>query len=1185
MATRLKRLELHGFKSFATPTTFVFDPGITAIIGPNGSGKSNIADAVRWALGEQSYSNLRGRRTEDVIFSGSAGRAPLGMAEVSITLDNEGGELPLPFNEITITRRAYRSGENQYLINGARVRLRDVLQVTASLGQAYTVIGQGLVDTVLSQRPSERRGLFEHAAGITGLRLKHAEAERHLAETRANITRLEDLLGEIEPRLRSLERAARQAREAGKVRQQLRDALLRLYAHHWRAARERYRAAATAAADAERTTTQAHQAVEAAAEAVLAAEARAIAAREALDALSGESTQLRAELNEVEHRIALTRERRDARERRASDLEREITELQTSQQTTAAESAETDAALEALTNEIAVHQAELAELEAADTAARQERAAREAELRRVERDLHDAERTALAAESRLDLLSQQAQDQQAALVQLEADQASRSDRLAELDGEAETARAALADVQERLSLLADARERLDAALATQAARREEVQRELRTLERQLVERSTRLETLARLRESGAGLYAGTRAVLEAARDGQLSGIVGALASLLVVPAELEAAMEAALGGHLQDIVVERWRDAERAIDYLKRSRTGRATFQPLDTVRGSRSHAPRLRAPGVLGVAADLIDYDERVAPIISGLLGRTVVTEDLTATRSILPDLPRGWSVVTLGGEITRSSGAVTGGARVKESGTLARERELRELPGECERLKQAIGTIQTRLDTMRRDAAALVAERDAVDADIAAAREAGRAAEAAIERVQRLRGDEERAASEAEQRRQAITERLTRIAAEREQAEAQGAAAQARQAELTTERDCLRQQLTEVDTQEPDTRLQDARAALARLSERQRGLRAHRQRLMQEAERLDRSLEAAKQRRAELAQELAQLADELTALDATRAQLTTELAEAEQRLTPAKQLLEETITAERAAREALTAAEARWREAERDRDRAALDLERRQDDLARLRERAMHDLGEDETQDLAEILEAVPEESTDEAMLQRQADRLRERLRRIGMVGDDAIEQYERESERYNYLRGQLDDVHAAGDALRKLLAELDQAMTEEFDQTFGEVAAAFEKTFTTLFGGGTAKLVRIQDDDGSGGVDILASPPGKRLQSLALLSGGERALTAVALLFAILRVNPSPFCVLDEVDAALDEANVVRVRDELQALAEETQFVVVTHNRATIEGADTLYGITMGDDGVSRVLSLRLPAEASA
>jgi len=267
MPTRLKRLELHGFKSFATPTTFVFDPGITAIIGPNGSGKSNIAEAVRWALGEQSYASLRGRRTEDVIFAGSAARAPLGMAEVSLTLDNELGDLPLPFSEITITRRAYRSGENQYFINGARVRLKDVLQVTASLGQAYTVIGQGLVDAVLSQRPEERRGLFEHAAGITGLRLKQAEAQRHLAETEANSTRLEDLLAEIEPRLRSLERAARQARESGEVRERLKAALLRLYAHQWQGARQRLQAAEAAEAAAA-------QAVEAAVAAHAAAQAR-----------------------------------------------------------------------------------------------------------------------------------------------------------------------------------------------------------------------------------------------------------------------------------------------------------------------------------------------------------------------------------------------------------------------------------------------------------------------------------------------------------------------------------------------------------------------------------------------------------------------------------------------------------------------------------------------------------------------------------------------------------------------------------------------------------------------------------------------------------------------------------------------------------------------------------------------
>ncbi|MFO7270291.1 MAG: chromosome segregation protein SMC [Sphaerobacter thermophilus] len=1183
MPTRLKRLELHGFKSFATPTTFVFDPGITAIIGPNGSGKSNIAEAVRWALGEQSYASLRGRRTEDVIFAGSAARAPLGMAEVSLTLDNESGDLPLPFSEITITRRAYRSGENQYFINGARVRLKDVLQVTASLGQAYTVIGQGLVDAVLSQRPEERRGLFEHAAGITGLRLKQAEAQRHLAETEANSTRLEDLLAEIEPRLRSLERAARQARESGEVRERLKAALLRLYAHQWQGARQRLQAAEAAEAAAAQAV-EAAVAAHAAAQAALAdIEQRGAAQRAEVERLAAETARLRAEEREIEHRRALAAERRAAQVRRRDDLEQEAARLRGEAEAAAQEAQEASNALQAIDAEIAEREAAIARLAEADAAARAERERLAAALRQAEQAITEAERAALAAASRRDLLDQQERDLLATRERLEREQRARAARLAELEAQAAAATKARDEAREQLAELAAERERLEAALSAAAAARDEAERAMKAVERRLVERTTRLEALTRLRDSGAGLYAGTRAVLDAARAGHLQGIIGTLASLLIVPPELEAAMEAALGGHLQDIVVERWRDAEQAIEHLKRTKAGRATFQPLDTVRGSSVRAPRLDHPGVRGLAVDLIDYDPRVEPVVTGLLGRVVVTDDLTATRAILRALPPGWSVVTLGGEITRSSGAVTGGARVKESGTLARERELRDLPVECRKLERELDAARAEVEARAAEVDRLRAERDALDRDIAAAREAGRAAEAALARQQRLRDDEARAAAEEEQRHAGVAERLARLDADRQEAERAGQEAAARRQAAAAERERLLAALREAETAGPDARLQDERSALAGLVERRRGLIAQQQRLESEQQRVAAAIAEAERRAGEIATAITALDAEVESLTAERERIAALLAAAEEQLGPARAAREDAAAAERAAREAVAGAEQRVRDAERERDRATLELERRRDEVNLLRERAAHDLGEEVDIDAA--LDAVDLDDTDPDTLQREVDRLRERLRRIGLVGEDAIEQYEREAERYTFLRGQLDDVHAAGEALRALLAELSRSMAEEFNRTFGEVAAAFEATFTTLFGGGKAKLLQVQDDDGATGVDILAQPPGKRLQSLALLSGGERALTAVALLFAILKVNPSPFCVLDEVDAALDEANVVRVRDELKALADRTQFVVVTHNRATIEGADTLYGITMGDDGVSRVLSLRLPAEASA
>jgi len=1183
MPTRLKRLDLHGFKSFATPTTFVFDPGITAVIGPNGSGKSNIADALRWVLGEQSYANLRGRRTEDVIFAGSSARSPIGMAEVALTLDNESGDLPLPFAEVTITRRAYRSGENQYLINGARVRLKDVAQVTASLGQAYTVIGQGLVDAVLSQRPEERRGLFEHAAGITGLRLKHAEAERNLSETQSNSMRLEDLLAEVEPRLRGLERAARQAREHGQVRGQLQVALRRLYAQHLWHADARAVEAAVHAAAAEHGVADLVLERDAAIEDARLAAAEARDTRAASEALARQLEQLRMSRREAEHRLALANERTTAQHARRSDLRRRRDELEASGCGLDAEFARCDAALATLADELATARVELEHLEEHDADARRQRAAAAASVRTAEATIATLERELFALESRRDVLAQRAHDAAVEISRLAGTAQDRRARLDDLARQHDALTAALPAARTQLETNLTQQEALRASRGQVQVARRQAAEALQALERRLVERSTRLETLGRLRDSGVGLQGGTRAVLDAARHGKLDGVVGALASLVQVPVELEAAVEAALGGHLQDIVVERWADAEAAIEHLKRSQTGRATFQPLDSLREvapRQTHRPA--QPGVRGVAADLIDHDPRVAPVVAGLLGRVLVVEDLPTTRATLPTLPSGWSIVTLAGEITRSSGAVTGGARVRESGTLARERELRELPIQCRSLEQKVASAREALYAVERDSADVETRLAALERDVTAARETVRDVETRRERVERWRAETGRALEEDQARIQDLEGRRAAAAGEGASLAAAGDAARMTLAEARAACERTARRVEELDDDGSARRLLEARATLSGLRERQRAT-------TQERARLETQHAALARDSANLDRLTDETEQEISTVERVIADLTGEAELANARLEEAAEregpLLESVARSEQREREASarqSVVAARLREVERERDHLALELARRGDEVDLLRERAGRDL-EVPAYDLAGLLPAAVE-ADDVERLQREVDRLRERLRRVGTVGDDAIAQYEREAQRHAFLRGQLDDVLSAGDALRSLLGELERAMAAEFDRTFGEVAAAFETTFTSLFGGGRARLVRASDD-GSVGVDILAQPPGKRLQSLALLSGGERALTAVALLFAILKVNPSPFCLLDEVDAALDEANVVRVRDELRGLAEGTQFVVVTHNRATIEGSDTLYGVTMGADGVSRVLSLRLPETARA
>ena len=1174
MTLLLKQLDIHGFKSFATPTTFVFDQGITAVIGPNGSGKSNVAEALRWVLGEQGYSNLRSRRTEDVIFAGSDKRAQLSMAEVVLTLDNRDGDLPLPYSEITVTRRAFRSGESQYLINGGRVRLKDIQQLVAPLGQSYTIIGQGLVDAALSQRPEERRGLFEHAAGISGLRLRANEAERGLAESSANAQRLRDILSELEPRVRALERSARLAREYGTVRDRLTALQRRYYGHLWAQSRSKLATTRAALRDAE----LAHEELERLHE---QASRKLGGLRNEERRLGEERRQLAEAVTNHERALADARHRRallDASVRaaaqRRADLQSRIDELQ-QERTESNEEAERHA-LEGndLRAQIATIEAQLVEHNETAEAARRRRTelrtALESLDRRtiaISRELAEIEGARSSVAERMATL---ATDGHRLATQTAADH----ERLAEVQASIVVVDQQVIALQEHITAAETDLTESDARADRAEAAAIEQRLALQAVERELANLQARSEALERSHISGDGLYAGVRAVLRAVSRGEidLPGLIGTLAETVEVPKELETAIEVALGGHLQDLIVASWSDARVAIDYLKRTNAGRATFQPLDTVRPGRRPSLNVRDTDLRGIATDLVTFPERVRPVVEQLLGRTLIVSDLDASRRILASAS-GWTLVTLAGEITRSSGSVTGGGRVAEAGLLGRERERRALP------KAIAAKVSERADVQ--------ASIDRAVATIRAGESERRTRQAELDALQRqlrdLHTDREHLGRTLDMTHAAIKQSGTRAEGlDQRQQELRDASAalQKRQAALETEHHALLDERTHVEARvaaEPeniDSAAAGLRIELAAMQERLRIAEVSAKRARERASSAQR---AAEQR----AVEISRLSDAAAIDDRERIAIDDEivgyergLAESQAAVTPVSSRQEEIAESlTRAERNLNRTAEA-LREAERERDRIALNLARVQDEQVFLTERIRGDLeltDPSELESTSEDGESIPDE--------QEISRLRERLRRMSNVGDDVLEQHEAESQRLDYLSGQLADVDAAADGLRRVLAELNANMSTRFTETFRDVAIAFEQTFTRLFGGGSARLVMDASEDGSAGIDIVAQPPGKRLQNLNALSGGERALTAVALLIAIQRVNPSPFCLLDEVDAALDESNVVRFRDELRDLAGGTQYVVITHNRGTIEGADTLYGVTMGDDGISRILSLRL------
>ena len=1182
-APRLTRLEIQGFKSFLHRTVFAFDPGITAIVGPNGSGKSNVADALRWVLGEQGQQALRARKTEDVIFSGGQGRAPAGMADVTLTFDNADGWLPSEFAEVSVTRRAFRSGESHYLINGRRVRLKDVAQLTAGLGQSHVVVGQGLVDAALSLRAEERRGMFEHAADLTGLRLKVAEAERNLAETEANTARLHDLLTELEPRLRGLERAARQAREW----QGWRDRLRRLQSVHYR------ELLAQALAEHERAESELQDArsaiagvtaeVERLGAAALRTGERLAAARAGLTDHDERRALLEDRLRRQTHERDLAAARLDSLARRRADMDDARAGLDERVAVVAADLVRLQRELREL-ERATIEAREAATRHHRDSATgREARADIEARLAEILRAISESEQRETDVRRQRAVLGERGDALRGETSRLDRAIAERMERIGALEADLAQAASLAGQDTVRAATLASELAALAAASAAASEAAATARAEADQLERDLGQLATRLDVLRKLQASGEGLHTGVRAVLQASRDGKLQGVRGTVAELLSVPAAIEVAIEVALGGRLQDVIVATWNDAEAAIAMLKRRGAGRATFQPLDTVRSTRLGPldPAIASiAGVVGNAAALVSGATEIEAVILALLGRTVVVDDLATARAVLPRLAGGWSVVTVSGEIARTGGSVTGGAAIRESGTLSRERELRDLPTEVTELetramaaRQRAGVTSTQLQAIEDRRRQMEHERSAMRAEAA---ERTRQADRLQAWLADQRGEHERS-----------LKRHDELRADLEQVESSLAGIEHQLVELherCQERNIERERLVAELS---------GLAAVASAAERAESEEGRRLAGLEERVRGERRREAGlrAQERA-LAEELALRAERLETIDRERQALTREHERLAAETTAAAEDLErhagareplrmEAMGAEIAAgriAESLQTARARLVEAERRHDRAGFALERSTLELDTVRRRIVEDLA------LANAEDVLGSEfaAADDPAPEREAEigRLKERLRRTGYAGDDAVADYEREAAQQTHLREQLRDVEGASAALRELLAELRQTMRDRFDTTFAQVAAAFADAFAVLFGGGTARLVLTGGENGTEpGIDIVAQPPGKRLQGLALLSGGERALTAAALLFAILKVNPTPFCLLDEVDAALDEANVVRFRERLQELAAQTQVVVVTHNRGTIEIADSLYGVSMTTEGVSRVLSLRM------
>lgn len=1191
---RLKRLELCGFKSFATRTVLDFGDGIVAVIGPNGSGKSNVADAIRWVMGEQSFSALRAKTSEDVIFAGGGGRARMGVAEALITLDNSSGALPLDYSEVVVGRRAYRSGQNEYLLNGAQVRYRDVVELLGGAGLArsqYTVIGQGMADAALSLRPDARRSLFEEAAGIAPHLRKRDEALRRIDEAERNLERVRDILQELAPRARTLARQAERAEEYHTLRRELQTLQRTWYGYQW----QRRRRAVGGAEEALRARSALLEAQRAQSEGFSArladVDERRRAQARRLDELDRSLSAMRAEAQRLERELAVGAERARLHEQQREAVAADADALRSRR---AVLCGEIDAARE----ELAQHGSACAAAQA-DLRTAQERLASVDAVRR------EVEREVTRVEGRLNRLAGAIGDRRARAEQLaghcaalERDRESTQRAVAELEGRVASLRTAAAELEESASSVRCAREarlarlaELEREVADARKALEDQEATVARLERRCDELSSRWQLLARLRQEMTGYHPGVRAVLS---DGAgLGGLLGTVASLMRVPERVEEAIESALGSRLQNVVAETWADAAAAIDYLKRRRRGWATFLPLDTVRPR----PPLRldgVPGVVGVGSDLVGYDERLEPVFRMLLGQVVVVEDLDTARRLLGGRVRASLTVTLDGETVQPTGAVSGGTRQRSTNLLAQERERQVLPGQIVEAKRALAGAQRAADEGRDALEGLRRQASAVEAE---ARRLRAAAEAAQRALSAGRGD----LAEAERELRWRMGRLEEIGRELDDLAQQGEGLGTELGELEAERERLvasarqlRRRLAEGDdealrrrTGELETRV----AVLERTVQSQQTLLdSHRRNL----DDLDRQIAEKEALDGRLAHTLAELGEEMGRSRRAAEALEGRLQGARAAVEPAREGLARLEAERRELEEERARVVQRLHEAELAENRASLERDRARDDLAALAEEIEANLGPigypdgvvrqlplSPDEELVELpsVDAVP------AGLGDQVRQVRARLRRLGNVNPDAPHEYRELQERRTFLDSQERDLREAISSLRTVIDELDRVIEQDLGRTIRVVDDAFGDYFRRLFGGGTARLVLTDPENlSTTGVDIVAHPPGKRAQNLALLSGGERALTAVALLFALLKANPVPFCCLDEVDAALDEVNVQRFRALLEEHSRHTQFVVITHNRRTIEAAETIYGISMSERGVSQTISLRLSADGN-
>lgn len=1178
----LKALEIQGFKSFPDKTVLNFGEDITAIVGPNGSGKSNVSDAIRWVMGEQSSKSLRGAKMEDVIFGGTEKRSQMGFAQVTLVLDNTEHIFPrMEESEVAVTRRYYRSGESEYYINKQSVRLRDVNELFMDTGmgrEGYSIVGQGKIDEILSVKSADRREIFEEAAGISKFRHRKEETERKLERTEENLVRINDKIAELELQVGPLRSQAEKAKKYLILRDELRTLEISVWLENLDKIKTDSIKLNTDYALAQQELERANAALDElyAASEQFAEKAHANDMEQ--ERLRTECAELDAKRSEEDAAVAVLR---TGIEHNRASIERVENDLR-----------DQSGRAESLTAQIAAKHARIEELAAQAAELEEELRAFLTQAEELARTAGEAGSEVEALRAREALAASDAADCRADVSAINAGLAELSERRAALEAESESVDGQLAEKRRAASAsrraLEEAQEEADAVRNIISGhtlkmegrvKREETARQKSidlTMEKNNLD--SRIHLLSEMEKEYEGFNKAVRLIMQAAEKNALRGVHGPVANLMTTDKRYAVAIEIALGAGMQNVVVDREEDAKSAINFLKQRDGGRATFLPLTAIRGDvLREAGVEREYGYVGVASQLVQFDKRYAEIFNNLLGRTVVVEDMDCGIAIARKYSNRFRIVTLDGQVLNRGGSMTGGSVSRSAGILSRANELKELTARREALTEKLDAALREADEAKRDLNAAQYELDV-------AREQQRGAEDAVLRLtgekkqydmllESLRTRESDIAAELESIT-ARTAELKKAAAAREE-EIKKHEAEAARCRAESEEKLAGQNELKRDSAHLGDEIAARKSTLA-------GFTAEREtteRALGDLETLAQQMRGDEDGRRALIEDyrakIKAAEEEIAQHDAVTASLR---ADAEKRRAELAELAEAKLTLEgersandrryRECNELLSQTQAAAGRLEQKRVTAAMEEKQILDKLWE-----SYELSHSAAQEQRIELESVPKAS-------RRINELKREINGLGNVNVGAIEEFDRVNTRYTYLTGQRDDVEKAKEELLGVIENITSEMTVIFKEQFALIRESFQETFLELFGGGKATL-ELEDENAvlDCGIEIKVQPPGKALKTLSLLSGGEKAFVAIALYFAILKVHPTPFCVMDEIEAALDEPNVIRVAHYMRRICDKTQFIVITHRRGTMEAADVLYGVTMQERGVSKVLTINM------